>query len=295
VAETVRDLLLDRRDDQSTGLVFEDRRWTWAESVQASLDVAAVLQSLRDPERPFHVGALLDNVPEMHLLISAAALDSSVLVGLNNTRRGEGLAADVRKAHCQIIITESRYVDLLDGLDLDGARVLDIDSPEWAKLLVEQQGADVPDYNPTPEDLMMLIFTSGTSGDPKAVRITDFKVFIPGIMLQDRFGLTGDDVTYLSMPLFHSNAIMGGWAPAVAGGTAIALTRKFSASGFLPDVRKYGVTYTNYVGKPLTYIMATPALPDDADNTLRIVFGNEAAERDIAAFSERFGCVVVDS
>ena len=63
------------------------------------------------------------------------------------------------------------------------------------------------------------------------------------------------------------------------------LRRKFSASGFLPDVRKYGVTYFNYVGKPLSYILATPEQPDDADNTLRIAFGNEAADLDI----ERFG------
>ena len=68
-----------------------------------------------------------------------------------------------------------------------------------------------------------------------------------------------------------------------------------SASGFLTDVRRYGATYANYVGKPLAYVLATPERPDDADNPLRIVFGNEANERDIAEFGRRFGCVVVDS
>ena len=56
----------------------------------------------------------------------------------------------------------------------------------------------------------MLIFTSGTSGEPKAVRITHEKVTFPGVMLADRFGLTSDDVLYVSMPLFHSNAVMAG-------------------------------------------------------------------------------------
>ena len=51
----------------------------------------------------------------------------------------------------------------------------------------------------------------------------------------------------------------------------------------------------NYVGKPLALVLATPAQPDDADNTLRIAFGNEATERDIAEFARRFGCRVVDS
>ena len=108
------------------------------------------------------------------------------------------------------------------------------------------------------------------------------------------FGLGADSGCYLSMPLFHSNALMAGWCPALAGGATSVLRRKFSASAFLTDVRRYGVTYANYVGKPLAYILATPEQPDDADNPLRIVFGNEASDTDIAEFGRRFGCVVID-
>ena len=96
-------------------------------------------------------------------------------------------------------------------------------------------------------------------------------------MLAARFGLGPADTCYLSMPLFHSNAIMAGWGPAVAAGASIALRRKFSASQFFPDVRRFGATYANYVGKPLSYILATPPRPDDADNPLRIAYGNEGA------------------
>jgi fatty-acyl-CoA synthase len=88
---------------------------------------------------------------------------------------------------------------------------------------------------------------------------------------------------------------MAGIAPAVSTGGRLVLRRRFSASGFLPDVRRYGVTFFNYVGKPLSYILAVPEKDDDADNPLRIAFGNEAAERDIAAFARRFGCQVIDS
>jgi fatty-acyl-CoA synthase len=69
---------------------------------------------------------------------------------------------------------------------------------------------------------------------------------------------------------------------------------KFSASGFLSDIRRYGATYMNYVGKPLAYILATPEKPDDADNTLRTAFGNEASDRDIEEFQRRFDMVVWD-
>jgi fatty-acyl-CoA synthase len=80
----------------------------------------------------------------------------------------------------------------------------------------------------------------------------------------------------------------------LAAGATIALRRRFSASGFLPDVRSFGATYANYVGKPLSYVLATPARPDDADNPLRIAYGNEGAHGDLARFAKRFGCLVID-
>jgi fatty-acyl-CoA synthase len=74
----------------------------------------------------------------------------------------------------------------------------------------------------------------------------------------------------------------------------MALRRKFSASGFLEDVHRYGATYANYVGKPLSYVLATPERADDADNPLRAVYGNEGVPADIERFGRRFGCVVQD-
>jgi len=55
------------------------------------------------------------------------------------------------------------------------------------------------------------------------------------------------------------------------------------------------VTYANYVGKPLSYVLSTPEKPDDAENPLKVVFGNEANPRDVEAFATRFGCQVVDA
>lgn len=294
MSATVRDHLLARAADGSTGLLAGDDAWSWTEVVRAAAVRAAVLDELLPPGAPPHVGLLLDNVPEFVHVLGGAALAGRVVVGLNTTRRGQALVDDVARSDTQVVLTDGAHAGLLDGLEL-GVPVVRLDAPEWAERLARHAGAPVPDAGVAAEDLLMLIFTSGTSGTPKAVNVTHAKVAGPGELLAGRFGLGGDDVAYLSMPLFHSNAIMAGWAVALAAGAAVALTPRFSASGFLPDVRRYGATYANYVGKPLTYVLATPARPDDADNPLRLVFGNEANERDIAAFAERFGCVVVDS
>ena len=142
-------------------------------------------------------------------------------------------------------------------------------------------------------DTFMMIFTSGTSGDPKAVQVAHLMVLFSGLNLVERFSVTADDVCYIAMPLFHSNAVVAGWAVALGSGAAMVPAR-FSATRFLSDVRHYGATYMNYVGKPLAYILATPEQPDDADNPLRVAFGNEASDRDIEEFARRFDSEVMD-
>jgi fatty-acyl-CoA synthase len=290
---TIRDALLARSEQDAPALRAGDDRWSWREYVAQSARRARVLGDLLDEGRPPHIGLLMDNTPEMAFQLGAAGLGGHVAVGLNTTRRGDALVADILKADCQVVVADPRLLPLLEGIDLGGVRLERSDDPGWRSRVAEAP-ATPPDASPEPDSLFMLIFTSGTSGDPKAVRITHEKVTFPGAYLVERLGLGQDDVLYVSMPLFHSNAVMAGWGPALSCGGTIALAEKFSASGFLDDVRRHGATYMNYVGKPLSYVLATAAHDDDAHNTLRIAFGNEAGDRDIAAFSERFACLVVD-
>jgi len=292
--ETVQQLVRALAGSASDGLAFGDRRWTWAETVGDAAARARVLRQWAAPDRPLHVGVLMENTPELVRALLAGAVGAHVTAGINATRRGAALAADVRRADCQVLLTDAEHLPLLKDLDLGGARVVDTDSAEWAELV----GAAARDLDGFDEagamDTFMLIFTSGTSGEPKAVQVSNFMVVMSGSVLSEKYALTPDDVCYCAMPLFHSNAIMASLAPALCGGSTIALARRFSATGFLPDIRGYGATYMNYVGKPLAYVLATPEQPDDADNQLRVAFGNEASDRDIAEFGRRFGCTVWD-
>jgi fatty-acyl-CoA synthase len=292
VADTIQQLLRTRMGDSSPAVKYGDRVWSWREHLADASAEAAALIGIADLQRPLHVGALLGNTPEMLTAMAAAALGGYVLCGINDTRRGAALAKDILRADCQILLTDPVHRPLLDGLDLPGVRVLDISGDEWAGLLAAA-GPLVPHREVEPTDTLMMIFTSGTSGEPKAVRVTHLTVIFAGANLIERFQVDSSGVCYLSMPLFHSNALLAGWSVAVGSGSAMA-PATFSASGLLADLRRYGATYMNYVGKPLAYVLATPELPDDRDNPLLVAFGNEASDRDIAEFSRRFDCTVWD-
>ncbi|MDE0578547.1 MAG: AMP-binding protein [bacterium] len=293
---TIRDSVLSRASDDSLAMLFEDEQHTYREFTAGCVARAHLLLDRRRAG-PFHVGALLDNGPEYSMLLGGAAVAGAAVVGINPTRQGAELARDIIHADCNIIVTESRHRGLLDGLDLGAAngRVLDVDSPEWAVALAPYADAEAPDADIDPLAPYLLLFTSGTTGDPKAAICSQARLARIGEVITEMRKLTPDDVFYQAMPMFHSNALMAGWVPCLTAGGVAAFRRRFSASGFLPDVRRFGVTYFNYVGKPLTYILATPEQSDDADNTLRIVFGNEGAVHDLERFSRRFGVPVEDS
>ncbi len=140
----------------------------------------------------------------------------------------------------------------------------------------------------------MLLFTSGTSAAPKAVRCTQRRLLTTGNRMTMVLDVGPDDVGYVAMPLFHSNSLMVGLAPALVAGASVGLARRFSASRFLDDVRRYGATWFNYTGKPLAYLLATPERPDDADNPLRLAYGNEGSPHVVEAVAKRFGVAVVD-
>ncbi len=271
---TVTDLLAPLVEVDDRGVYFEDSFTSWRDHVRHGAAIAAALKARLDPERPPHVGVLLQNTPFFSAVLVAAALTGIVPVGLNPVRRGAALARDVTHADCQVVLADSASAT---ALDVD---YIDVDSQEWtAEVAAFSDGpvAPVVAYDADPSDLFMLIYTSGTSGEPKAVKCSQGKVAIAGVTMTQRFSLRPEDVCYVSMPLFHSNAVLVGWAVALGCQGSLALRRKFSASQFLPDVRRYGATYANYVGKPLSYVLATPERPDDADNPLRAVYGNEGA------------------
>ncbi|WP_371529031.1 long-chain-fatty-acid--CoA ligase [Streptomyces sp. NBC_01283] len=292
---TVAELVQARWGDHRPGLHFEQQSLTHHQVAAGAAARAALLADLLPRGAEPHVGVLLDNTPEYPLWLSAAALAGAAVAGINPTRRGAELARDIVHTDCRVLITERAHLALLGGLELPGVRILVTDSDAYGELLAPYADAG-PEISPsvTPAGRMLLYFTSGSTGAPKAAICSQGRLAAAGRSLVEHFGLGPDGVHYICMPMFHGNAVIADWAPALAGGAGVALRRRFSASAFLDDVRAHGATYFTYVGRAVQYLLATPERPDDTENPLRMGFGTEAGAVDAGRFEKRFGVRLVE-
>ena len=290
-------------------LLFEDCRFTFAETYREACRYAQLFLAERDPARPFHVGVLLENRPEFVFAELGAFLARATVVGLNPTRRGGHQARDIMHADCQLVVSEAKFAPLL------GDAYREVTSPprtflatRWGEapddrhdmwLLEDALAGHAPVDPQLPigfDDLALIIFTSGTTSAPKGVMRAHGRLLLFGFgAAMNMTHATPDDVVYCCMPLFHSNAQILALAMTLAVGCPLAIARRFSKSRFLDDVRRHGATLFNYVGSPLAYILDTPERPHDHDNPLRLAYGNEGPRQYLDVFAQRFGCRVIDS
>ncbi|MFF0570843.1 AMP-binding protein [Streptomyces sp. NPDC004041] len=294
---TVAELVRRQWGDHRPALKHGPTVLTHHQVVEGAAARAALLADLLPRGGEPHLGVLLDNTPEFPLWLSAAALAGAAVAGINPTRRGPELARDILHTEAPLLITERAHLPLLAELELPGVRVLVTGTEAYDALLAPYTGARPGDAVLTPVgpgSRMLLYFTSGSTGAPKAAICTQGRLAGAGASLAAHFGVRPTDTHYICMPMFHGNAVLADWAPALAAGAAVALRPRFSASAFLDDVRGYGATYFTYVGRAVQYLLATPERPDDRDHPLRLGFGTEAGAVDAARFRERFGVRLVE-
>lgn len=283
-ATTVPDLLDSRAGDDSLGVVDDSAAWTWREAVAAA-DAVADWLTTTPGDGPFHVGVLMENTPAHLFTLLGAARAGAAVAGLNTTRRGSELARDVTHTDCRVVVTDEACRSLLDGVDLGGIPVV-VAGPDGLPVSpVAHDPSHVARDGVSPEDLFLLLFTSGSTGAPKAVRMTHGRATR---MANASTWFSSDDVLYNAMPLFHGNAMNATVLPALATGATIALRHRFSASEFLPDLRRFDATFFSTVGRALSYVLATPESDEDRDHRVKWGLAPESSPADIRAFRRRF-------
>jgi fatty-acyl-CoA synthase len=297
------------------------RTWTYRELRDESVRTAHLLRGRLGPideKRPGNVAMLLENHLELLSLYGGCAYGGLTLFGVNTGLRGETLAGVINQSRSRLLVVDEKLLPEVErvreqlesipdenllvvptqgGSGLEATRSL----PACLEREVGSGSLDPPDVDVKPDQPLMVIYTSGTTGLPKGILNNHLKLIFIGRAVSSNLELGPEDCGYACMPLFHSNAMFLGFMPAFTAGAAVGLRERFSASEFFPDVLRYGVTYWNYVGEPVHYILgalekqygsAERVLAEVArhpGNRLRYAVGNGAAAPDIDQFIDWLG------
>jgi len=124
-------------------------------------------------------------------------------------------------------------------------------------------------------DPFAYVFTSGTTGLPKA-SIQTHRRWFSGMYWFGKIvmNLKPTDVHYCALPFCHTNGLNVSWSSAAGSGAALAMRRKFSASNFWPDIRRFNANSFIYIGEICRYLMNQPPRPDDRNNPAEKIVGN---------------------
>lgn len=139
------------------------------------------------------------------------------------------------------------------------------------------------------EDDMLYIFTSGTTGLPKAARYSHMRWMGSGDVMAVTLDVTPPDIFYCCLPLYHGAAATSVTSTALSAGASIVIRRKFSASGFWGDVARYRVTVFQYIGEICRYLLNRPEQPAEKSHTLRCMLGAGLSADSWQRWIERFG------
>ena len=277
-------------------LIDGDRRMTWAQAEVESRRVAHVARGL-GLGRGDVCAMMLQNRIEYVTVMLGLVRAGIVPALLNTSVGGKALDHAIRETAARGLIVGTECVAGFDGVADDLPRWIvrdgdDAPADDAIDLLALGGDAPIPDDwrdGIVAEDTALLIFTSGTTGLPKAGILSHMRWLIGGDVKAAMMELDDNDVFYCFLPMFHGAVIMSLFAAAVAAGGPFVIRRRFSATRFWDDVRAHGVTTCQYVGEICRYLMNQPARADDRDHSLRAITGTGMSPELWRPFQQRFG------
>jgi len=287
-----------------TAIIFEGRRITWGDLDRRASQVA---QALKESGIGFGdtVSLMMDNriefIENMFGIMRAGAAVSLI----NTNLRGPQLVHCISTTHAQKLIVGSEHSDSIAEIKADCEleegkdflMVADTDAPptpNWAMDFSQavEQAPPIAETHIPPvreKDPALYIFTSGTTGLPKAaIQKQSRQTLFCDVGTTVGLKMKREDCMYICLPLYHATGLCIGFLGALNVGATVFLRRRFSASHFLDDVREHNCNTFIYIGELCRYLLAQPVKPNDGDNPLEKMTGNGLRPDIWMEFKERF-------
>ena len=296
------------RSPQHDAITFENERYTYAQ-LNANANRYARTLKAGGIEKGDVVGVLLDNRPETLFIVAALAKLGAAAAMCNTKQRGDVLAHSLSTVKPKAMLVGDELFDAFEEIrDESGiaelnplwlvpsnSRAATAPPPEgWTDFVAEAANQPTGNLDDAAEvsskDTCFYIFTSGTTGMPKASRMSHVRWLRGGAGLgMAGLRLTPEDRFYCPLPLYHNNALTVSWSSVLCAGATFALAKKFSVSGFWPDVRHHKATVFCYIGELCRYLLQADPHENDRNHSIRAVIGNGLRPDIWDEFKSRFG------
>ena len=227
----------------------------------------------------------------------------AISVPINTAYRRDETAYILNNAEAVALVTDPSLADVA-GAAADLApsirhRILRGDAPATEGWTLFRDAfdraaplADRPEVSP--DDVSMLVYTSGTTGNPKGVMVTHRMYAAAGQGFRHWTQATPDDRFFTCLPFYHANIQYYSTMGALASGATLVIVDRFSASRFWGQVREARATVVNFIGMMMPVLSKNEVQPDDADNTVRLFYGSPSFPPEfLQEFQQRFATDII--
>lgn len=206
---------------------------------------------------------------------------------INSHLKSEPLAHSINIAKCKSVITSRALFPALLNVIEKGlvspckVYLIDEDSklengyvPVKTRISSCSTEEPVSEVAPDFRSVLCFIYTSGTTGNPKPAIIKHFRYYWMAMGVSQAFNIGPNDVTYITMPTYHSAAGILGVGQTILQGCTAVIRKRFSASNFWKDCVKYDCTMSQYIGEICRYLLAQKVNLEEKKHKIRLMFGN---------------------
>lgn len=255
------------------------------------------------------IATLMANHAEVVELLIASAILGTIVVPIDPRTRGEKLRFMIRdSAACALVMADYALPQIAEipcALpDLRHVFVLATDEgPEPSAWPASALGMDalrlpcqdeLPHDGTEPDSAMEILFTSGTTGDPKGIVLTHRRYCTSAKTVLERFGYTGTDTLYSGLSLTHGNAQTVTLGAALCGGLHAVFSRRFTKSRLWDIARQYGCTTLTLLGGMPAALYAEPPRPGDRNHRVRLAISAGMPAALWRPFEQRFGARILE-
>ena len=276
---------------------------TYGDFYTGVLTTASMLQAL-GVSRGDRVCLFMPNCVEYLYCWFGLSAIGAISVPINTAYKRDETAYILNNAEAVCLVTDPSLADIAGAAaDLapsirhrlirgaDGAS-----TPGWTSFdqsfAAAQPLASLPEVSP--QDVSMLVYTSGTTGNPKGVQVTHEMYVAAGQGFSQWTQATTDDRFFTCLPFYHANIQYYSTMGALAAGATLVIVDRFSATRFWDQVRDARATVVNFIGMMMPVLAKNPESPNDADNTVRLFYGSPAFSPEfLSEFQERFATDII--